>query len=713
MLVDSDYFKRRTVQISLNESTRGLPSDDSLRSSLASCGDIWYFQSFSSKGKGGVIKQHTAIVVFYDLAAASRTMSCSHTRQAGSFWQKDSVKAHGLKHGQPYEIFWTEIVQRLWQESQDPSSRSNNPPQSSTGPSNSANYGPSLKRPRTEDSGTTPGGSSNTSNHASTSNPSQTPGHAPAPTERLLARISQLTAELNSTRAARDRTIFERDSIRTAYTAEQRRHRETLYQKEAVEVALSQEKAERARILTKFGSVLVYGPNPTGLDGKQKTIRLCSDECDKSSERIKTLQREMSEAQVRHLGEQDTARKHATKQLDDARVTIQQLKSDLKQSNLILLSTQQRLKFTQKSMESMEQARASTVKDYEETKEELELYKGRLENEQMLVLKLKDTLIPAKYPARANWGMLDPTPSSGSGEPSHLFNNLPRPSDSEGYGPLLKRPRTEDCNTVPHGYTTSSRHTSASNTSQASSAAVGSLEWMRVRIVRLEAELNSARAACNTSNSEQSTLRVAYQDEQQAHQKTNTQKKAAEAAVSRGNVERDRLRAELEATRLYGPTANVDEGKLTIAQSCSTECNKSNEDFKTLEQKLEEAERLRMEEHLKAKASTGELIDAKAAIKQLELDASQSKFNLASVGEQLESKERECALILEEHKDTKEKLEGYKRRLEHEQMLVLKLRDMLISEAYRSLGAAPESLGVIMSAMELPQVPVLGNTGPN
>ncbi|EUC58813.1 hypothetical protein RSOL_280280 [Rhizoctonia solani AG-3 Rhs1AP] len=191
--------------------------------------------------------------------------------------------------------------------------------------------------------------------------------------------------------------MFERDSIRTAYTAEQRRHRETLYQKEAVEVALSQEKAERARILTEFGSVLVYGPNPTGLDGKQKTIRLCSDECDKSGERIKTLQREMSEAQVRHLGEQDTARKHATKQLDDARVTIQQLKSDLKQSNLILLSTQQRLKFTQKSMESMEQARASTVKDYEETKEELELYKGRLENEQMLVLKLKDTLIPAVY----------------------------------------------------------------------------------------------------------------------------------------------------------------------------------------------------------------------------------------------------------------------------------------------------------------------------
>ncbi|CAE6502326.1 unnamed protein product [Rhizoctonia solani] len=394
MQVDPGYFKRRTVQVTSNDSTRGLPSDDSLRSSLASCGDIWHFQSFSSTGKK---QPQTAIVVFYDPVVASRTMTYSHNRAAGSFWQKDSVTARGLKHGQPYEIFWTEIVPRLLQESQDPSSRPNKPPRPSTGPSNSANYGPSLKRPRTEDSGTTPGGSSNTSNHASTSNPSQTPGHAPAPTERLLARISQLTAELNSTRAARDRTIFERDSIRTAYTAEQRRHRETLYQKEAVEVALSQEKAERARILTKFGSVLVYGPNPTGLDGKQKTIRLCSDECDKSSERIKTLQREMSEAQVRHLGEQDTARKHATKQLDDARVTIQQLKSDLKQSNLILLSTQQRLKFTQKSMESMEQARASTVKDYEETKEELELYKGRLENEQMLVLKLKDTLIPAVY----------------------------------------------------------------------------------------------------------------------------------------------------------------------------------------------------------------------------------------------------------------------------------------------------------------------------
>ncbi|CAE7077688.1 unnamed protein product [Rhizoctonia solani] len=357
---DPSYFRQRAVQITADPIAGGLPPEERLRSLLGEFGEIWHLQLFSQKGKGGFMRPpQTAVVVFRSNAAASRTMGASRAGKGG-FGGVDSIKAHGLEKGVAYETFWTDIVPRLRQESFVPSSGSNDPPGSSVNqlePSNSANGEPSLKRPRTE--GST--GPNAANNHASLDHRSSNL-NAPGSVQWMPMRIAQLERELNTTVVARDVALSGRFSAQYAHQAEEKAHQETLAQKCAAEAALSREKAESA----------------------------------KSSERVKTLERELQETRVR-LEEQQRARETATAELNDGRQIIRQLQSNLERSKVDLTSTAEQLAFTKRSLELMEREHALTIKDYESAKERLEIYKQRLESEQTLALKLKDTLIPGVY----------------------------------------------------------------------------------------------------------------------------------------------------------------------------------------------------------------------------------------------------------------------------------------------------------------------------
>ncbi|CUA73082.1 hypothetical protein RSOLAG22IIIB_05147 [Rhizoctonia solani] len=413
---------------------------------MARFGQLWHLRTFSHTEKDGVRRPpHTAVVVFHSYAAVSDVINASCNPKAGSFWKTDFVQAHALtRKGIVYEKYLTEIIPEINQASHVTSSGSNDPARSSgnsSEPLDPERYEPLLKRPRTENSGTA-GGSKGIKNRPSTLKPSET---QTATIEWLRAQIARLETELKSALTARNQYASERDAIRVAYEAEQRAHRETMSQKQVAEVALSQEKAEQARICSEFGAEPLHGS--TG--GQEKPTRSCSGECVKSCERIKDLQRELKDTRERHLQEQRKMESDATAKLNEAKATIQQLNSDSKRLESDLQSTQDKLKSTQESMESMgkecasaklgttelidakaatlrlqsdaeqskfelasvreqldstrrlleskEREYASVLKEHDGAKGKLETCKNRLENEQILVLKLRDMLISEAY----------------------------------------------------------------------------------------------------------------------------------------------------------------------------------------------------------------------------------------------------------------------------------------------------------------------------
>ncbi|CAE6492867.1 unnamed protein product [Rhizoctonia solani] len=275
-------------------------------------------------------------------------------------------------------------------------------------------------------------------------------------------------------------------------------------------------------------------------------------------------------------------------------------------------------------------------------------------------------------------------------------------------GPPLKRPRAEDWGVTPHGSAAPHNCASTSRSSRTPSAIPDSTEWMRARIAHLEAELGAARAARDMSISEQDVLRVAYEAEQRARREAMSQKSAAQAALSQAEVEQDRLRAALGA-------------KLSIerAQSIDTEgLYGTDYDVKPSQPQSEETqgrvhnthlEEFHTEERQKMQSDTNELDEAKITIRRLHSDFQKLKFELASTQGQLESTQcsldsvtRKHSSTLEEYKGAKEELETYKLKLENEQMLMKKLKDKLIPEVHKSLGATNETLKAFLSTMEQP-----------
>ncbi|CAE6455886.1 unnamed protein product [Rhizoctonia solani] len=404
---DLIYYKQRTVQISSKEPSGALPGEHSLRSSLASFGDIWHFQSFCTREQGDASgSPDTAIVVFSHQAAVKNTLGSSRNESTGSFWRTDSVKAHTLKKTGPvYEAFLTEIIPRLRQESHVPPSGSDASLYlSESKPSTlSLEGGPPLKRPRAEDWGVTPHGSAAPHNCASTSRSSRTPSAIPDSTEWMRARIAHLEAELGAARAARDMSISEQDVLRVAYEAEQRARREAMSQKSAAQVALSQAEVEQDRLRAALGAKLsierAQSIDTEGLYGTDYDVKPSQPQTDYD---VKPSQPQSEETQGRvhntHLEEFHTEERQKmqsdTNELDEAKITIRRLHSDFQKLKFELASTQGQLESTQCSLDSVTRKHSSTLEEYKGAKEELETYKLKLENEQMLMKKLKDKLIP-------------------------------------------------------------------------------------------------------------------------------------------------------------------------------------------------------------------------------------------------------------------------------------------------------------------------------
>ncbi|KEP49750.1 hypothetical protein V565_093810 [Rhizoctonia solani 123E] len=244
--------------------------------------------------------------------------------------------------------------------------------------------------------------------------------------------------------------------------------------------------------------------------------------------------------------------------------------------------------------------------------------------------------------------------------------------------------------------------------SQTASGTSASPEWTIRRIAQLEAELHTMRAERDMAISEQDVARMANQAEQSARRQAMTEKSTAEAALSRGQVEQSRLRAELETA--LAQKASVGE-RITnsvipkLAQSPNGS-ERSAERIRGLEQELEETEDRAHKLHLRIlhmeeqqKPGTIKLDNAKAKIKRLKSELNSTQEQLDSAQKLLESKEHKYR---QRYKSTKEKLRACEARLNDEQMLMERLKDTLTPEAYQSLGHMHKTLGAFLSTMELP-----------
>ncbi|CUA72204.1 hypothetical protein RSOLAG22IIIB_00867 [Rhizoctonia solani] len=240
-----------------------------------------------------------------------------------------------------------------------------------------------------------------------------------------------------------------------------------------------------------------------------------------------------------------------------------------------------------------------------------------------------------------------------------------------------------------------------------------STEWMNARIMQLESELESARAARDLAISEQRVAVIAHQAEQQARREAMAEKSAAEAAQSRAEAEQMRLRSELEnlTSQKSMPPAEGDNLAL-LGSDGHAEVLGDLKKAGDQEHKIQ-LRRSHLESELeKAKSGATPLDKANTEIDRLKSDLVLAREQLDSTQRSLESLERKYSSTRRKYENSKEKLGTYKNRLENERTIVKKLQETLTPAAYKSLGATHETLGEFLSAMGLPPVRDEGNTGP-
>ncbi|CAE6492862.1 unnamed protein product [Rhizoctonia solani] len=330
-----------------------------------------------------------------------------------------------------------------------------------------------------------------------------------------------------------------------------------------------------------------------------------------------------------------------------------------------------------------------------------------------------------------------PVHPSGISVPTQSSRSQPDNGNLRNQQPPSKRRRNEDWGRTLDSAISVGGQIPESNSSQISSLTPESPGWMRVRITKLEAELDTLRAARDMAVSEQNIIRTAHQAEQTARREAMAQKSAAEAALSRKEVEQGRLRAELDSalSQKEALSAEVDslrrqlaapEDRLKSIQS-SSESTRSNEQIKTLETGLEDAQgrahKLQLYgSHMEEKQETNDTTELdkmktkvkrlKSEVKQLTSDLVTTQEQLESAQKSLESKERKCSSTRRRYENTKTKLGIYKARLENECALIQKLKETLTPAAYQSLGETHETLGAFLSAIGLPPVDEEGNGAP-
>ncbi|CUA73081.1 hypothetical protein RSOLAG22IIIB_05146 [Rhizoctonia solani] len=281
---------------------------------------------------------------------------------------------------------------------------------------------------------------------------------------------------------------------------------------------------------------------------------------------------------------------------------------------------------------------------------------------------------------------------------------------SQSSAPGVVRPGPEDIEPPAKRLKTASVRVNPSVASESEPSQIPgdtptSPEWMINRITQLEAELHTMRAERDMALSEQDVIRTAHQAEQSARRKAMAQKSAAEAALSREQVEQVRLRAELETaiaekTALGEPIAA--KGTLEPAQPT----DKSSKRITTLEREFEEEQNRAHKLHLRIlhmqeqhKPDTIKLDKAKAKIKQLKVELESTQEQLDSTQKLLDSKEQKYR---QKYKSAKKELRACKARFDDEQMLTKKLKDSFTPEVHKSLGHMHETLGRFLFTMGLP-----------
>ncbi|CAE6524775.1 unnamed protein product [Rhizoctonia solani] len=288
-----------------------------------------------------------------------------------------------------------------------------------------------------------------------------------------------------------------------------------------------------------------------------------------------------------------------------------------------------------------------------------------------------------------------PIESSIQGQSSAPAVVRPGPEDIE---PPAKRLKTASVRVNPSV-------ASESEPSQIPGDTLTSPEWMISRITQLEAELHTMRAERDMALSEQDVIRTAHQAEQSARRKAMAQKSAAEAALSREQVEQIRLRAELETaiaekTTLGEPIV----AKETLEPAQPTD--KSSKRITTLESELQEEQNRAHKLHLRIlhmqeqhKRDTIKLDTAKAKIKQLKVELGFTQEQLDCTQQLLDSKEQKYR---QKYKSAKKELRACKARFDDEQMLTKNLKDSFTPEVHKLLGHMHETLGRFLFTMGLP-----------
>ncbi|CAE6472448.1 unnamed protein product [Rhizoctonia solani] len=413
------YYKARTVQIS-HKKSGALPKEQNLSLFLLGFGTILDLQLLRIKyGTRIDGKPNTAIVVFTSASAAKKIIQSSLHEQDGSFWQISSIKAHKLQIVKPImQVFSKKVVPRLTKFKGMPPSPQP-PPRSTRIQSEDSiigDCGPPAKRHKAKSWVGTSEDIAATGENTPRSKAPDTPSPAPESYEWMCARITQLEAELDSTRAARDMAISDHDIIRLAHQAERNARREAMTEKSSAERALSRKETEQDRLRSALEAAL---SQKSALLDNNDTLRRQLTEAEESLKmaqlrpeelgcRVVALKMELEEArdQIQKLQlqkallEEQQKDKSDTTALDDAKARMdkftsrfKQLESDLVSTQMQLRNTQTSLESTRMSLESMEEKFSSAHKKYQKAKEKTRAYKERLQNEKF-TQGLKEALTP-------------------------------------------------------------------------------------------------------------------------------------------------------------------------------------------------------------------------------------------------------------------------------------------------------------------------------
>ncbi|CAE7077727.1 unnamed protein product [Rhizoctonia solani] len=402
-------FRLRTIQVDSKDPLGHLPKLGTLER-FGKVQHCWTLCIRNGVRAGG--PANTAIVVFTSPDSVKRAFESFHNDE--SFWKTDSIAARPLTEtGDINSAFITNVISlhvraKAMLNGKPFDHDSSQPISMHKKRSSLETSEPMAKRPRTQGSNQAIVVGGQTEFEPQTSPAPQTP-------EWMRGRIAQLEAELDSAKAARDMATSEQEVIATANQAERAARREAMAQKSAAESSLSRKEVEQDRLRAELEFVtsqqsallrdveILRGQLATA-ENRLNLAQSSSDEFAKSSDRIKALETELGEVQDRahklqlyksRMEEQNTNSDNTG--VDDMRGKIKILKSEIKQMKSDLASAHEQLESTQRALDSRMRKCSSTRAKYESTKAKLGVYKARLENERIIMEKLKETLTPAAY----------------------------------------------------------------------------------------------------------------------------------------------------------------------------------------------------------------------------------------------------------------------------------------------------------------------------